>query len=69
MVNKLTVASLINTLREARTKLDLLAQTSAERFAQDFTKVESAKHLLQTSIQACIDIAHHLIADENWRTP
>lgn len=69
MVNKMTIAALINTLRAARNKLDTLAQTPPERFFRDFTKVESTKHLLQTSIQACIDMAHHLVADENWRTP
>jgi uncharacterized protein YutE (UPF0331/DUF86 family) len=31
--------------------------------------VESAKHLLQVSIECCLDIAHHIVADEGYRTP
>jgi uncharacterized protein YutE (UPF0331/DUF86 family) len=31
--------------------------------------VESAKHLLQVSIESCLDIAHHIVADEGYRTP
>lgn len=35
----------------------------------DFTKVESAKHLLQVAIECCIDVGHHIIAAESWRAP
>lgn len=31
--------------------------------------MESAKHLLQVSIECCLDIAHHIIADEGYRRP
>lgn len=33
-----------------------------EEFVQDFRNVESAKHLLQVSIEAMIDIANHIIS-------
>jgi uncharacterized protein YutE (UPF0331/DUF86 family) len=46
-----------------------LAGLSKEDFLQDFTKVESAKHLLQVSIECCLDIAHHIVANEGYRTP
>ena len=58
---------MLNNLRGYREKLALLSKFSEEEFLADFTKVESAKHLLQVSIEACLDIAHHLVADNNYR--
>ena len=69
MVNPKTVATILNNLRYYQDKLDILAAYSRAAFLEDFTKVESAKHLLQVSIQCCLDIAHHIIADEGYRTP
>lgn len=42
--------------------LKYLQKLSPEEFAQDFRNVESAKHLLQVSIEAMIDIANHIIS-------
>ena len=69
MVNPKTVASILNNLRGYQNKLAILADYSKEEFIQDFTKVESAKHLLQVSIECCLDLAHHIVADEGYRTP
>ena len=69
MVNPKTVATILNNLRLYQEKLDILAKYPKAAFLEDFTKVESAKHLLQVSIQCCLDIAHHIIADEGYRTP
>jgi uncharacterized protein YutE (UPF0331/DUF86 family)/predicted nucleotidyltransferase len=63
------VRNLLNRLEETVGKLRKLASFPREEFLKDFTKVESAKHLLQTAIQICIDIANHIIASERWRTP
>ena len=69
MVDPNTVASILNNLRNSQDKLSILAQYAQEDFLHDFTKVESAKHLLQVSIEGCLDLAHHIIADEGFRTP
>ncbi|MFQ5613149.1 MAG: DUF86 domain-containing protein, partial [Anaerolineae bacterium] len=69
MVSRDTVESILNRLEDYRAKLSILAGYSQEDFLQDFTKVESAKHLLQVSIECCLDIAHHIVADEGYRTP
>ena len=69
MVNLKTVTSILNNLRSYQDKLSILANLSREGFIQDFTKVESAKHLLQVSIECCLDLAHHIVADEGYRTP
>lgn len=69
MVNPQTITPILNNLRNYKHKLSILAGYSREDFLQDFTKVESAKHLLQVAIQSCLDVAHHIIADEGYRTP
>lgn len=38
-------------------------------FIQDFTKVDSAKYLLQVSIEAMLNISSHLIARNRWGRP
>ena len=49
---------MLNNLRDYREKLGRLAEFSEADFLADFTKVESAKRLLQVSVEACLDIAH-----------
>jgi len=69
MVDPDTLASILNNLRGYLKKLTILAALSEKPFLDDFTNVESAKHLLQVSIECCLDIAHHIVADEGFRTP
>ncbi|RMF04124.1 MAG: DUF86 domain-containing protein [Chloroflexi bacterium] len=69
MVNPETVSSLLNNLENFQGKLVILSRFSRDDFLRDFTKVESAKHLLQVSVQCCLDLAHHIIADEGFRAP
>jgi uncharacterized protein YutE (UPF0331/DUF86 family) len=69
MVDPDTLASILGNLRGFLEKLAFLAVLPEETFRQDFTNVESAKHLLQVSIECCLDIAHHIVADEGYRTP
>ncbi|GAB4548717.1 MAG: DUF86 domain-containing protein [Anaerolineae bacterium] len=69
MVDPEVVASRIGKLRGYLEKLHTLAAIPQQEFLQDFTKVESTKHLLQVSIECCLDIAHHIVASEGYRTP
>ena len=69
MVDPQTLASIIGRLRNYLRKLRILVALPQGTFLQDFTNVESAKHLLQVSIECCLDIAHHIVADEGYRTP
>lgn len=63
-----TVESILGNLEGYLAKLSALAGYPKDDFLRDFTKVESAKHLLQMSIECCLDIAHHIIAEEGYRT-
>jgi uncharacterized protein YutE (UPF0331/DUF86 family) len=69
MVDPDTLASILGNLDGYLGKLAILAALPEDAFLQDFTNVESAKHLLQVSIECCLDIAHHIVADEGYRTP
>jgi uncharacterized protein YutE (UPF0331/DUF86 family) len=69
MENLDTLNGLLNNLRNYQAKLHQLADYRQRSFLSDFTKIESAKHLLQVSIQSCLDIAHHIIAKKGYRTP
>ena len=69
MVKPQKVISILNNLRGYREKLGQLAAIPEAEFLRDFTKVESAKHLLQISIESYSDIAHHIIADNGYRAP
>ncbi len=69
MVDPDTLASILSNLRDSLEKLDILAALPQDRFVQDFTNVESTKHLLQVSIECCLDVAHHIVADEGYRSP
>jgi len=69
MVDSVTIRTILHNLQDYRQKLSLLAAFSEAEFKKEFTRIESAKHLLQVSIQSCIDIAHHIVADGNYRTP
>jgi uncharacterized protein YutE (UPF0331/DUF86 family) len=46
-----------------------LAATPREEFVADFVRLGSAKYYLQRAIEACLDLAQHLIASRGWRTP
>jgi uncharacterized protein YutE (UPF0331/DUF86 family) len=63
------VQSKLDVLKANLEKLDQIPQESFELFASDFRNVESALHLLQTSIQALIDLGALLLAREALPTP
>jgi uncharacterized protein YutE (UPF0331/DUF86 family) len=50
-------------------KLSQLAKADKKDFLSDFRNSESAKYLLQVSIECCLDIANHIIASEKFRSP
>ena len=50
-------------------KLKKLRTFDKDEFIDDFTKVDSAKYLLQVSIEAMLDISSHLIARNRWGKP
>ncbi|MBC7227064.1 MAG: DUF86 domain-containing protein [Thermoflexales bacterium] len=50
-------------------RLETLRALSEEEFLADFRNVEAAKHLLQTAVEAMMDIAGHIVARQRLGTP
>jgi len=61
-----TINSILTNLQNYQKKLAILAAYARSDFLQDFTKVESAKYLLQISVQCCLDIAYHIISEKGY---
>jgi len=50
-------------------RLETLRAASKDEFLADFRNIESAKHRLQTAIEAMMDIAGHILARRRLPTP
>ncbi|AGK95783.1 type VII toxin-antitoxin system HepT family RNase toxin [Clostridium pasteurianum] len=50
-------------------KLKKLQNISKDIFLKDFRNVDSAKYLLQVTIEAMLDISNHIIARNRWGKP
>lgn len=69
MVRPDKVEGILANLKGYLEKLRGLATLPREEFLNDFTKVESAKHLFQVSVECCLDVSNHIIASERFRVP
>ena len=61
-----------NKLKQIDEFLELLNQigsTKEDQFVNDKILIGSAKYYLQVSIEACLDVANHIIASERLRAP
>jgi uncharacterized protein YutE (UPF0331/DUF86 family) len=63
------IQSKLDVLKANLDKLERIPRESYEAFAGDFRNVDAKLHLLQTSIQALIDIGAYLVAVEALPTP
>lgn len=63
------VQSKLDILKANLEKLDEIPQESFEQFSSDFRNLGAALYLLQTSIQALIDLASYLAAREALPAP
>ena len=69
MVNPGKINGIFKNLQNYVEKLRTLASQEREEFLADFRNIESAKHLLQVSIECCLDAANHIISSEGFRSP
>ena len=49
--------------------LNQIGSTKEDQFVNDKILIGSAKYYLQVSIEACLDVANHIIASERLRAP
>lgn len=69
MVNGDKIEGILARLKDYAQKLNYLSTFAYQDLVADFTKLESAKHLLQVSVECCLDVSNHLIASEGLRSP
>jgi len=69
MVDRDKVEGLIRHLRQYLTYLRQLASLAPTEFLADPHAIGSARYYLTVAIEACLDIASHLIASEGLRAP
>jgi uncharacterized protein YutE (UPF0331/DUF86 family) len=56
-------------MQDSLHKLRQLQKISQDDFVEDFRNADSAKYLLQVTIEAMLDIANHIIARNRWGKP
>jgi uncharacterized protein YutE (UPF0331/DUF86 family) len=56
-------------LEQAIADLRSIATVDRPRFVGDRALHAQAERWTQVAVEACIDLAHHLIADRGWSTP
>ena len=69
MVKPEVIENRIKKLQNYLEKLSELKTINKNEFISDFRNSNSAKYLLQVSIECCLDIANHIIASEKYRSP
>ena len=69
MVKPEVIENRIKKLQNYLEKLFELRTINKNEFISDFRNSNSAKYLLQVSIECCLDIANHIIASEKFRSP
>lgn len=56
-------------LEQAVTDLRQVASNDLARFVGDRALQAQAERWTQVAVEACVDLAHHVIADHGWATP
>lgn len=69
MVDRETLDRRLEKLEACVRELRRMAGTERATFLRDVALQAQAERWLQLAVEACIDIAHHLIANRGWRTP
>ncbi len=69
MVDKRIVTSKISSVKKSISRLNEKKNIKWLEFKSNLDLQDIIMHNLQTAIQGCIDIASHIISDEDWRIP
>ena len=69
MVNVKMISERIARIRENLRLLRKLGESPEDRFINDWVQVRAAERLFQITIEACLDIGNHLIAEKGLARP
>ena len=69
MISKDVVNAMIDLIDENIRLIKDIRSQGYESFSGSFRDIQAAKHSLQESIEACLDIGSHIIAEKGFRRP
>lgn len=66
MIDTEVIEKKLDVIAENMDYLQNVRKTSINDFTSDFEKIQATKHCIQEAIEACLDIANHIIAAEGF---
>ncbi len=67
MISKEVINAMIDLIDENIQLIEDIRSQGFESFSKSFRDIQAAKHSLQESIEACLDIGSHIIAEKGFR--
>jgi uncharacterized protein YutE (UPF0331/DUF86 family) len=67
MISNEVINAMIDLIEENLRLIKEIKMQGFESFSNNFRDIQAAKHSLQESIEACLDIGSHIIAEKGFR--
>ncbi len=67
MISNEVINAMIDLIEENLKLIEEIKKQGFESFSNNFRDIQAAKHSLQESIEACLDIGSHIIAEKGFR--
>lgn len=67
MISSEVINAMVDLIEENIRLIEEIRSQGYESFSSNFRYIQAAKHLLQESIEACLDIGSHIIAEKGFR--
>ena len=69
MISNEVVNAMIDIIEENMRLIEEIRSQDFESFSSNFRDIQAAKHSLQESIEACLDIGSHIISEKGFQRP
>lgn len=67
MISSEVINAMVDLIDENTRLIEEIRSQGYESFSNSFRDIQAAKHALQESIEACLDIGNHIIAEKGFR--
>jgi len=69
MISSEIINAMIDIIEENIRLIEEIRSQDFESFSNNFRDIQAAKHSLQESIEACLDIGNHIISEKGFQRP
>lgn len=69
MISSEVINAMIDIIEENLRLIEEIRSQDFESFSRNFRDIQAAKHSLQESIEACLDIGSHIISEKGFQRP